>query len=69
MLSLDEMMQIGIVPSISKERIKRVLATDGTNDPIEGPCVFFLRPNVKKNITTSNISDVCYNIIIIIIIT
>lgn len=52
------MLQLGIGPSTSKERIKRILATDGTTEPIEGPCVFFLRPNIKKQVTTANIADV-----------
>ena len=52
------MLQFGVSQSVGKERVKRVLATDGSTDPIDGPCVFFLRPNFRKGITTSNISDV-----------
>ena len=52
------MLQFGVSQSLGKERVKRVLATDGSTDPIDGPCVFFLRPNIRKAISTSNISDV-----------
>ena len=52
------MIQCGVGPSASKERMKRVLATDGTKEPMEGSCVFLLRPNTKKQINASNIADV-----------
>ena len=58
LLLIGEMVQAGINQSLSKERVKRVLATDGSTDPIEGPCVFFLRPNIRKAVTTANVTDV-----------
>lgn len=52
-----DMVRCGIVPSSSKTRMKRVIATDGTKDGLTGICVFFIRPRNTKAITTSNIAD------------
>lgn len=52
-----EMVRWGIVPSSSKTRMKRVLATDGTKDGLTGVCIFFLRPRHSKAITSANISE------------
>lgn len=51
------MVRWGIVPSSSKTRMKRVLATDGTKDGLTGVCIFFLRPRHSKAITSANISE------------
>ena len=40
--------------------MKRVTATDGTADPLTGVCVFFLRPNNTKPISSSNVAEVCF---------
>lgn len=51
------MVRWGVVPSSSKSRMKRVVATDGTRDGLTGLCIFFLRPRNVKAITASNISE------------
>ena len=51
------MLRTGILPSPSKSRLKRVTATDGSGDPLKGLCVFFLRPNNNKSITSANIAE------------
>ena len=38
--------------------MKRVIATDGNSEPLIGTCVFFLRPNNLKQLSTSNMADV-----------
>ena len=38
--------------------MRRVLATDGSRDPLNGVCIFFLRLNATKPISTSNIAEV-----------
>lgn len=53
------MQQIGVVPSPSKSKMKRVLVTDGSEDALVGICVFFLRPNTAKPLTSANIAEVC----------
>ena len=53
-----DMLQTGIAPTPSKHRMRRVLATDGSRDPLNGVCIFFLRPNATKPISTSNIAEV-----------
>lgn len=50
-------MRWGVVPSSSKSRMKRVIATDGTKDGLTGICIFFLRPRNLKAITSANIAD------------
>lgn len=55
-----EMIHSGVGPSPSKTRMKRVTATDGTTDPLTGVCVFFLRPNNTKPISSSNVAEVCH---------
>lgn len=47
-----------LVPAPSKHRMKRVLATDGYGDPLNGICIFFLRPNNSKQVSTSNMVEV-----------
>lgn len=51
------MIRCGLVPSSSRNRMKRVTATDGSEDGLTGICIFFLRPRNTKAITTSNIAD------------
>ena len=51
------MLRTGIVPSPSKSRVRRVLATDGRGDPLKGVCVFFIRPNNTKPVTQANIAE------------
>lgn len=51
------MVRWGIVPSSSKARMKRVIATDGTKDGFTGICIFFIRPRNTKAITSANIAD------------
>jgi hypothetical protein len=36
----------------------KLFLTDGTEDPIHGICVFFIRTNVNKAITNVNINNV-----------
>lgn len=52
------MQQVGIVPTPSKALEKRVTVTDGTEFPLTGMCIYFVRPSNTKPISTSNISDV-----------
>lgn len=54
---IGEMVRWGVVPSSSKSRMKRVIATDGTKDGLTGICIFFLRPRNVKAITSANIAD------------
>ena len=56
-LLIGEMVRWGIVPSSSKSRMKRVIATDGTRDGLTGICIFFIRPRNTKAITSANIAD------------
>ena len=56
---IADMIHTGVGPSPSKTRMKRVTATDGTADPLTGVCVFFLRPNNTKPISSSNVAEVC----------
>ena len=56
---LAKLMQGGVPPVLSKSYIKRVTATDGLGDPLKGICVFFVRPNISKQVSTSNIVEVC----------
>ena len=51
------MVRWGVVPSSSRSRIKRVIATDGMRDGLTGLCIFFVRPRNTKAITASNIAD------------
>lgn len=51
------MVRWGVVPSSSKARMKRVIATDGTKDGLTGICVFFIRPRNARAITSANIAD------------
>lgn len=53
-----EMARSGLVPSSSKATMKRVIATDGLGDPLKGTCVFFLRPNNSKPVTSANVAEV-----------
>ena len=53
-----EMKQNGLVPSPSKALEKRVTVTDGTQYPLTGTCIYFIRPNNTKPISTSNIVEV-----------
>ena len=52
------MLLIGVGPSPSKTRMKRVTLTDGSGDRLVGICVFFLRPNNTKQVTTANMAEV-----------
>jgi dynein heavy chain len=52
-----EMQQIGLVPTSSKALGKRVIVTDGTEFPLTGMCIYFVRPSNAKPISTANISD------------
>ena len=52
------MQQIGLVPTPSKALGKRVIVTDGTEFPLTGMCIYFVRPSNAKPISTANISDV-----------
>ncbi len=54
---IEDMVRTGVVPSSSKSRILRVIATDGTGDGLTGICIFFLRPHNTKPITTANIAE------------
>lgn len=51
-----EMLSTGLMPSPAK-RVKRVTATDGSEDALKGKCVFFLRPSNVKSVTTSNVAE------------
>ena len=42
----------------SKHRMQRVIATDGSTEPLTGVCVFFLRTNTSKPVTTANMVEV-----------
>ena len=42
----------------------KLFLTDGTEDPIHGICVFFIRCNVNKAITNVNINNVKYCLIL-----
>ena len=42
----------------SKHRMQRVIATDGSAEPLTGVCVFFLRTNNSKPVTTANMVEV-----------
>ena len=53
-----DMVHSGLVPSSSKHRMQRVIATDGTTEPLTGVCVFFLRPNTSKPVSTANMVEV-----------
>lgn len=57
-LNSGDLVSSGVAPSLSKQRTKRVIATDGNSEPLVGTCVFFLKPNNSKQLTTSNIADV-----------
>ena len=57
-LCADENIQSGVAPTPSKHRMKRVLATDGWSQPLTGVCLFFLRPNTAKPVSTSNMVEV-----------
>lgn len=37
----------------------KLFLTDGTEDPLHGICVFFIRCNMNKTITIANIYNVC----------
>jgi dynein heavy chain len=52
-----EMQQIGLTPTPSKALEKRVTVTDGTEFPLTGMCIYFVRPNNSKPVSTSNIVD------------
>ena len=52
------MLHTGVAPSPSKTRMKRVTLTDGSGDRLVGVCVFFLRPNNTKQVTTANMAEV-----------
>lgn len=54
---VGDMVRCGIVPSSSKSRMKRVIATDGTRDGFTGICIFFIRPRNVRAITSANIAD------------
>lgn len=54
---VGEMVRWGIVPSSSKSRMKRVIATDGTKDGLTGICIFFIRPRNAKAVTSANIAN------------
>ena len=56
--TVAEMQQIGLVPTPSKAQGKRVTVTDGTEFPLTGLCIYFIRPNNAKPISTANIVDV-----------
>ena len=51
-----EMIATGLLPSPGK-KVKRVTATDGSQDAFKGKCVFFLRPNNTKPVAQSNIAE------------
>ena len=51
------MLRTGVVPSLSKSRMMRVTATDGTGDALKGICVFFIRPSNVKPISSANIAE------------
>ena len=50
-------MRWGIVPTSSKSRMKRVVATDGTKEGLTGVCIFFLRPRNQRAVTSANITE------------
>lgn len=52
------MQQIGLNPTPSKVQSKRVTLTNGTEFPLTGLCVYFVRPNNSKAVSTSNIVEV-----------
>ena len=56
-MCIGEMVRWGVVPSSSKTRMKRVIATDGTKDGLTGICIFFIRPRNSRSITSANIAD------------
>lgn len=53
-----ELAVLGGAHTPNKQRPKRVLATDGTKEPLQGVCVFFLRPNNSKPVSTANMVEV-----------
>ena len=55
-----ELQQIGLAPNQSKSLEKRVVVTDGTEFPLTGMCVYFVRPNNTRPISTSNIAEVSH---------
>ena len=52
------MQQVGLTQTPSKALGKRVTVTDGTEFPLTGMCIYFVRPSNTKPISTSNIADV-----------
>ena len=48
---------ISSIPGTPGSCSKRVLATDGTEAALKGMCIFFVRPNNGKAITSANIAD------------
>lgn len=55
---LAKLLQGGVPPVLSKSYIKRLTVTDGLGDPLKGICVFFVRPNNIKQVSTSSIVEV-----------
>ena len=53
-----EMQQIGLNPTPSKVQNKRVILTNGTEFALTGTCVYFVRPNNSKAVSSSNIVEV-----------
>ncbi|ODM96104.1 Dynein heavy chain 5, axonemal [Orchesella cincta] len=47
-------------PGAKKEKMKRVMITSGTDIPLKGLCMYFLRPNSGVKIGMKNVSDECY---------
>lgn len=53
-----ELQQVGLAPNQSKTFERRVTVTDGTEFPLTGMCVYFVRPNNIRPLSTSNIAEV-----------
>lgn len=43
-----------------KEKIKRIMLTNGEDIPMKGLCMYFLRPSNSENISVKNVSDEVY---------
>ena len=53
----------GVAQAPNQQRPKRVLATDGTKEPLQGICIFFVRPNNSKPVSTANMVDVSASVL------
>ena len=57
-ISSGEVQAAMAATTTSKHRMQRVIATDGSGEALTGVCVFFLRTNNSKPVTTANMVEV-----------